>query len=120
MTNALTGHDGALFRWKFLLYAGLFLSEIMVAGLALIVAGWITKGWRIWLTDWITDRYLGARAYYEIAQRGDLDNPDQRIQESLAFVVRQFFAFRFGSSAWWGPSLPAARCSPPSIPGWCW
>jgi putative ATP-binding cassette transporter len=91
MTNALTGHDGALFRWKFLLYAGLFLSEIMVAGLALIVAGWITKGWRIWLTDWITDRYLSARAYYEIAQRGDLDNPDQRIQESLAFVVRQFF-----------------------------
>ncbi|KQT79726.1 hypothetical protein ASG51_03545 [Methylobacterium sp. Leaf465] len=91
MTNALTAHDGALFRWQFLLYASLFLGEILLAGLAMIVAGWITKGWRVWLTGWITDRYLGARAYYDIAQRGDLDNPDQRIQESLAIVVRQFF-----------------------------
>ncbi|KQP91922.1 hypothetical protein ASF57_05420 [Methylobacterium sp. Leaf117] len=91
MTNALTSHDEALFRWKFFLYAGFFLGDILLGGLAMIVAAWITKGWRIWLTAWITDRYLGARVYYDIAQRGDLDNPDQRIQESLATVVRQFF-----------------------------
>ena len=91
MTNALTGHDDALFRWKFSLYAGLFVSDVLLGGLAMIVAAWITKGWRIWLTGWITDCYLGARVYYDIAQRDDLDNPDQRIQESLATVVRQFF-----------------------------
>jgi putative ATP-binding cassette transporter len=91
MTNALTAHDEALFRWNFSLYAGLFVSDILLGGLAMIVAAWITKGWRIWLTGWITDCYLGARVYYDIAQRDDLDNPDQRIQESLATVVRQFF-----------------------------
>lgn len=91
MTNALTGRDWDTFRWKFLVYAAFFLGEILVAGLAMIVTAWITKGWRIWLTDWIAGRYLAGRVYYDIAQRGGLDNPDQRIQESLATVVFLFF-----------------------------
>ncbi|MCJ2080519.1 ABC transporter ATP-binding protein/permease [Methylobacterium sp. J-090] len=91
MTNALTGRDWTLFRWQFLLYAAIFLGEILVAGLAMIVAAWITRGWRIWLTAWITGRYLDGRVYYDIAQSSDIDNPDQRIQESLATVVTLFF-----------------------------
>ncbi len=91
MTNALTGHDAARFPWQFGLYAALFLGEILVSDVALIVAAWITKGWRIWLTDWIAGRYLADRVYYDIAQRGGIDNPDQRIQESLATVVTLFF-----------------------------
>lgn len=100
MTNALTGQDWTLFRWQFLLYAAIFLGEILVAGLAMIVAAWITRGWRIWLTAWITGRYLDGRVYYDIAQSGDIDNPDQRIQESLATVVSLFFGLpvqAFGS-----------------------
>jgi putative ATP-binding cassette transporter len=91
MTNALTGQDAAAFRWQFGLYAALFLGELLIAGLAMIVTAWITKAWRIWLTGWIAGRYLSHRVYYDIAQRGGLDNPDQRIQESLSVVVTLFF-----------------------------
>jgi putative ATP-binding cassette transporter len=91
MTNALTGRDWAVFQWHFLLYGAIFLGEILVTGLAMVVTGWITRGWRLWLTEWIVGRYLSGRVYYDIAQREDLDNPDQRIQESLATVVTLFF-----------------------------
>ncbi len=90
MTNALTIRDGAQFQWQFLLYATVFLAEFLLTGLAMIASGWIVKGWRIWLTDRIAGRYLAGRAYYDIAQRGELDNPDQRIQESLSTLVVQF------------------------------
>lgn len=91
MTNALTERDGPLFRWHFLVYAALFLGEILVGGLVMILTAWITKGWRIWLTEWIAGRYLADRVYYDIAQRGGIDNPDQRIQESVSNVVTLFF-----------------------------
>jgi putative ATP-binding cassette transporter len=40
--------------------------------------------WRKWLTTYLVDRYLAKRTYYDIAVAEDLDNPDQRIQESVA------------------------------------
>jgi len=43
--------------------------------------------WREWLTDWMVQRYLSDRTYYDIALREDLDNPDQRMQEDIGPFV---------------------------------
>lgn len=43
--------------------------------------------WRKWLTDWLVDRYLARKTYYDIALAEDLDNPDQRIHEDVAPVT---------------------------------
>lgn len=91
MTNALTGHDWPAFQGQFLVYALLFAGGLLTHGLALIVSAWITKAWRIWLTERILRRYLAERVYYDIARSGDLDNPDQRIQDSLSTLVTLFF-----------------------------
>ncbi|WP_018262307.1 ABC transporter ATP-binding protein/permease [Methylobacterium sp. WSM2598] len=90
MTNGLVNRDGALFRDGFLAYALLFAVAHALPGLAGILGAWITRAWRIWLTTRVLGRYLGGRVYYDIARGGALDNPDQRIQDSLSTVVAQF------------------------------
>jgi putative ATP-binding cassette transporter len=54
--------------------------------------------WRKWLTTFLVDRYLAKRTYFDIAVAEDLDNPDQRIQQSVApftqivcYIPRQVF-----------------------------
>lgn len=39
--------------------------------------------WRAWLSTHLIDQYLAKRTYYDIALAEDLDNPDQRIQETV-------------------------------------
>lgn len=39
--------------------------------------------WREWLTQYLTGCYMQDRAYYDIAFKDDIDNPDQRIQEQV-------------------------------------
>ena len=69
----------------------LFAAQV-VNGLASIVRtlaqGYLVMHWRRWLSARLIDKYLGHRAYYDIALRDDIDNPDQRIQtEADSFVA---------------------------------
>jgi putative ATP-binding cassette transporter len=91
VTNLLVAQQTADYRWSLLCYLSLCLAAFVVPQLANLFSAWISKQWRIWLTRWVTQRYLGNRTYYDIALNGGLDNPDQRIQESLATLVLLFF-----------------------------
>lgn len=39
--------------------------------------------WYRWMTQWMVDRYLRNRTYYDIAVKEDIDNPDERIQVNV-------------------------------------
>ena len=79
---------------------GVFLASTVVEVLARYVEQRLGLLWRDWLTHHFLDRYLAGRAYHHLGERGDIDNPDQRISEdvrtftasSLSFVILLFNA----------------------------
>lgn len=91
VTNALVERQLQPFSSALLIYMLLTLAAYIVPSLASILSAWVGKAWRQWLTGWVTQRYLQSRAYYQISMEGDIDNPDQRIQESIAALVLLFF-----------------------------
>ncbi len=73
--------------------------------------------WRQWLTDHFIDRYFKNRAFYNLNQAANIDNPDQRIAEDvksftheslhiLLAVVDSGLAIGAFSSVLWGISKP--------------
>ena len=94
LTNALTARDWAPFERNLLLFAGLqALSSILAQPAINAITTWITQHWRAWLTTHLIDDYLVERTYYDIAGSGALDNPDQRLQESVTLFVRTVITF---------------------------
>ncbi|HEX4182402.1 MAG TPA: ATP-binding cassette domain-containing protein [Caulobacteraceae bacterium] len=91
LTNALVRHRWGAFEDALLAYIILFGGGQFLPSLTEILNAWICRSWRIWLTERVVQRYLANRTYYDIAQRGQIDNPDQRIQESLSILVFLFF-----------------------------
>ncbi|MDF0542921.1 ATP-binding cassette domain-containing protein [Sphingobium sp. H39-3-25] len=68
----------ALAAFIFLTFLGLaipFLMQLMQA--------WVLANWREWLSQSMIGKYLAKRTYYDIALKDDLDNPDQRLQQSV-------------------------------------
>jgi putative ATP-binding cassette transporter len=63
--------------------AGVFLVSTVIEVLARYVEQWLGLVWRDWLTRYILDRYLADRVYLRLAQRREIDNPDERIQEDV-------------------------------------
>jgi len=91
VTNALVAHEPQPFHSALLAYGLLTVVAFVIPGLASIISAWVSKAWRRWLTDWVTGRYLANRNYYQIGLLGGIDNPDQRIQESIGVMVMMFF-----------------------------
>ncbi|MFA5900323.1 MAG: ABC transporter transmembrane domain-containing protein, partial [Hyphomicrobium sp.] len=87
LNNALVAKDVAGY-WSFWLqYSGLGVGIFLANVAATYVEGYIRIDWRRWMTARIFDEYLGARTYYAITLDGDIDNPDQRIQEEMKPVI---------------------------------
>lgn len=49
--------------------------------------------WYRWLTDWMVARYLQSKTYYDIGLKGDIDNPDERIQTNALPFVQAVIGF---------------------------
>jgi len=49
--------------------------------------------WRRWLSLHILRKYLGKRAYYRLNLSGEIDNPDQRIEEDARSFCAQTLTF---------------------------
>jgi putative ATP-binding cassette transporter len=49
--------------------------------------------WRRWLSHHILDRYFSNRVYYNLNLRGEIDNPDQRIEEDVRSFCSQTLMF---------------------------
>lgn len=87
-TNALVAKqvDEYWHFWVLFTLAGLlrFAASIVQT----YVGGRLNLHWRQWLTLYLVDRYLEHRTYYEITVDGEIDNPDQRIQEHVDPFVK--------------------------------
>jgi putative ATP-binding cassette transporter len=49
--------------------------------------------WYRWMTEWMVQRYLTSKTYYDIAIKDDIDNPDERIQDNVAPFVSAILGF---------------------------
>ena len=62
---------------------GVFAVSTVVEVFARYAEQWLGLVWREWLTRRFLDRYLAGRAYLRLAERHDIDNPDERISEDV-------------------------------------
>jgi putative ATP-binding cassette transporter len=87
LNNALVAKDVSSY-WSFwLLYSGLGLGIFFTSLIGEYLESWVEMDWRRWMTGRLIDEYLGWRTYYAITLDGDIDNPDQRIQEEMKPVI---------------------------------
>ena len=91
--TALVAKDAATF-WRWIsVYTG-----IMVVGTPIVVFFQYLQQklglyWREWMTKQFLQKYFQNRAYYQINEREDLDNPDQRISEDIKSFTRTSLSF---------------------------
>ena len=97
-TNALMGNRQDVF-WKLLaLQAAILVARVGIENAQGYIQNKLYLHWRNWLSTYLIDLYLARRTYYEINLDGNIDNPDQRIQEetgyfcqNMAFLPREIF-----------------------------
>lgn len=81
--NVLVAKDSgrwhALFWLIFLLGVGQWVYGVVFSLLNTLM----TMQWWRWMTDWMVERYLRNKTYYDIASKDDIDNPDERIQDNV-------------------------------------
>ncbi|MFF5864407.1 ABC transporter ATP-binding protein/permease [Pseudomonas sp. NPDC012596] len=93
LTDALIAKDQAEFGAWLLIYLLAFAGTQLAPMFMGLFDSWLNLDWRRWLTTRLIDQYLSNRTYYDIAQAGDLDNPDQRIQENVNPFVYMIASF---------------------------
>jgi vitamin B12/bleomycin/antimicrobial peptide transport system ATP-binding/permease protein len=72
---------------QFYIFAGIFVGVFAVSTVVEVLARytelWLGLIWRDWLTRSFLNRYLAGRTYLRLADRHDIDNPDERISEDV-------------------------------------
>lgn len=91
--TALQTKNQELFYNKLLLYVGAFFIATPVAVFYNYTEQRLSLLWRRWLSHRILARYFSERAYYRLNVRGDIDNPDQRIEEDVRSFCAQSLSF---------------------------
>ncbi|AUW59760.1 hypothetical protein C1T17_18445 [Sphingobium sp. SCG-1] len=103
LTDQLIARSEHGFAIALFAYIAFLLFNNLMPVVMSVADNWLLVDWRRWMTTHLVDRYLEHRTYYDIALKDDLDNPDQRLQESITpFVttVAQFprtFLFQSGT-----------------------
>lgn len=117
LISALSVRDEARFWQTILIFAGTLVVYAPLYAGYVYLRDRLALNWRRWLTDDFIDRYFHNRAFYNLNQDANIDNPDQRItedvksftQESLTLllaVVDSLLAIAAFSSVLWGISPP--------------
>jgi vitamin B12/bleomycin/antimicrobial peptide transport system ATP-binding/permease protein len=84
--------------------SGRFSRELLAYGIAFLIATPIvvmysyteqrlSLMWRRWMSHYVLDRYFTDRTYYHLNLRGEIDNPDQRIEEDVRSFCAQSLSF---------------------------
>ncbi|WP_157932357.1 ABC transporter ATP-binding protein/permease [Mycobacteroides abscessus] len=92
VTNALVAKDQSGYTRLFWLATLLIFAQGSSSILGSYLGNRIAVHWREWLTKYVVDHYLNHRTYYDIALRGRLDNPDQRMQEQVTPFITAMIA----------------------------
>jgi len=91
--TALQTKDSSLFYWKLAEYLMAFAIATPIEVFYRYTEARLGLLWRRWLSHHILARYLSDRAYYKLNLRGDIDNPDQRIEEDVRSFCGQSLGF---------------------------
>lgn len=87
LNNALVAKRVSEYWSVWLYYSGVGFGIFVTAIVASYLEARLEVDWRRWMTTRLVDEYLGSRTYYAITLDGDIDNPDQRIQEEMRPVI---------------------------------
>lgn len=81
--SALAERRAGQFYMYALMLAGVFAVATAVEVMSVYVQQRLGVLWREWLSRRLIDRYLADRAYLRLAERHDIDNPDERISQDV-------------------------------------
>jgi len=91
--TALSLKNSELFFEKIWLYILAFMLVIPFSVSYMYIEQRLGLLWRRWLSHDILERYFSNRAYYHLNLRGEIDNPDQRIEEDVRSFCSQTLMF---------------------------
>jgi putative ATP-binding cassette transporter len=95
--NALEGHNGPAVLVTGLLFPILAIASVSMWGLAVKLRLATQRGWRAWLDNHVTTRWLGEGRYFQLNLiRGDHQNPEYRIAEDLRIATESPVDFATG------------------------
>lgn len=84
MITALSTRNAALLQHEILVFA-VILAVFVPLGIAQqYLPDLLQNHWRRHLTQRFLGQYLSGRGYYRVAERREIDNPDQRISEDVS------------------------------------
>ena len=87
VSNALVAKNAQLHWHLWLVLAGVGFGIFLLGLVEELIESYLETDWRRWMTTRLMDEYLGSRTYYAITLDGDIDNPDQRIQEEMRPII---------------------------------
>ncbi|NEP17643.1 MAG: ABC transporter ATP-binding protein/permease, partial [Leptolyngbya sp. SIO4C1] len=93
LTSALAAQDAERFYQAITIFLVILLVGIPFASLSGYVRDKLGLFWRIWLTHHYLDRYLADNKFYQLRLKGQLDNPDQRLEEDIRVVTQESLRF---------------------------
>lgn len=95
--NALEGHNGSAVLTTGLLFPVLAAASVGIWGLAVKLRLATQRGWRAWLDNHVTTRWLDQGRYFQLNLiRGDHQNPEYRIAEDLRIATESPVDFAAG------------------------
>jgi ABC-type uncharacterized transport system fused permease/ATPase subunit len=93
VTSALAAQDRDRFVQAILIFVGILVVGVPFASLAGYIAAKLGLYWREWLTQRYLSRYLDDNQFYQLRLRGQLDNPDQRIESDIRTLTQESLRF---------------------------
>ena len=83
VVDALQKYDAKRFHFLLMLFFIWISFAMVVNPLLSYLIGRLQILWREWMTEWFVGAGFGHHAFYQMNLDGQIDNPDQRIQQDL-------------------------------------
>jgi putative ATP-binding cassette transporter len=92
-TSALAAHDAPRFWRSIFVFLALLVAAVPIYSYYYYVRDMLAIHWRQWLTDRVLERYFDDRAFYRLLTTPEIDNPDQRTSEDIAYFTQQSLSY---------------------------
>lgn len=98
--SALADLDGERFWHTVWIYLGLLAIYVPILTGYRYLREKLGLFWRKWLTEFYLERYFDRRSFFDLLDRPDIDNPDQRLSEDIRSFTQDslFFVLVFVES----------------------
>lgn len=92
-SNLLVGRNEIQWKSLFWLLFFLALGQYAYSQILALLNQLMQIQWYRWMNEWMVFRYLRNKTYYDIAMKGDVDNPDERIQNNVEPFITSVLQF---------------------------